>query len=66
MLSGWSFYLCGSACGPAGGSTHGDVDAAGRLRVRGVAPLSRRQAGNDQTAGEAPLAEQQAEGGAGG
>lgn len=56
---------CGLAGGPGRGA-QGNVDAAGRLSVTGVAPLGSRQPGNDQGAGEAPLAKQEAESGAGG
>lgn len=58
-------HPCGLAGGPGRGA-QGNVDAAGRLGVTGVAPLGSRQPGNDQGAGEAPLAKQEAEGGAGG
>ena len=58
-------HPCGLAGGPGRGA-QGNVDAAGRLGVTGVAPLGSRQPGNDQGAGEAPLAKQEAESGAGG
>lgn len=56
---------CGLAGGPGRGA-HDDVDAAGRLGVAGVAPLRGRESRNDQSAREAPLAEEEAQGGAGG
>lgn len=57
--------LCGSAGGP-GRLAHGcDVDAAGRLRVGGVATLGRREPRDDQSTGEAAFAEEEAERGAG-
>ena len=58
-------HPCGLAGGPGRGA-QGDVDAAGGLGVAGVAPLGGRQPGNNQDAREAPLAKEEAEGGAGG
>lgn len=56
---------CGLAGGPRRGAHH-DVDAAGRLGVAGAASLRGREAGDDESTGEAPLAEEEAQGGAGG
>lgn len=58
-------YPCGLARGPGRGA-HNDVDAAGRLGVAGAAALGGREPGDDESAGEAPLAEEEAQGGAGG
>lgn len=61
----WAAYRSGLAGGP-GHRAHRDVDAAGRLGVTGVAPLCSRESRNDKGTGEAPLAKQEAQGGAGG
>ncbi len=50
----------------ATGRAQGDVDRTWGLRIAGVPPLSCREARDDQAAGEALLAKQQAQCGAGG